>query len=240
MSQQRGQIRVGRITGYGSNKVKPSYTGFTVIEVMTKSSPYGDLGPYVLKNDKGELMENIWQFSKVYPSVPYSKQKYSQYDPTIIWEHPAEVHIDNQTNQPNDKYWNWRKKGMECKYAVRYPVGYSHRHQVLYTLTDSGQKLNYIEARKTIYLPVYVDLVSKSQRFQSLKQRHQNGENLLIIEIDGPHQESLPYYKNKYNVDDSFIQGSTMLATQDNLNVMLNDDKHPFGHGYCLAIALQL
>jgi len=29
-----------------------------------------------------------------------------------------------------------------------------------------------------------------------------------------------------------------MLTTEYHLNVMLNDTKHPFGHGYCLASAL--
>lgn len=41
-----------------------------------------------------------------------------------------------------------------------------------------------------------------------------------------------------YNVDDSFIQNHTMLATKENLNIMIDDIKHPFGHGYCLAMAL--
>ena len=29
-----------------------------------------------------------------------------------------------------------------------------------------------------------------------------------------------------------------MLITPENLNIMLNDPKHPYGHGYCLAKAL--
>jgi hypothetical protein len=62
--------------------------------------------------------------------------------------------------------------------------------------------------------------------------------NLLIVEWDGPHQESMEYYKEKYNVTDDFIVDSTMNATTENIDLMLNDEKHPFGHGYCLASAL--
>ena len=64
------------------------------------------------------------------------------------------------------------------------------------------------------------------------------GQNLLIIEIDGPHEESLSYYKDTYNVGDDFIQYNTMLATKDNLDIMLNDSLHSYGHGYCLASCL--
>jgi hypothetical protein len=65
------------------------------------------------------------------------------------------------------------------------------------------------------------------------------GKNLLILEVDGPKQESLEYYKEKYGVDDTFIEKKTVLATQENLSIFLDDTKHAFGHGFCLASALQ-
>ena len=99
-------------------------------------------------------------------------------------------------------------------------------------------RLNYIEGRKGIYLPVYCQLAKEQPLFKALQQKLANGENLLIIEVDGPHQESLEYYKNKYGVDDTFIQNKTMLVNSENIKIMLNDEKYPFGHGYCLAMAL--
>ena len=63
----------------------------------------------------------------------------------------------------------------------------------------------------------------------------QYGENLLIIEVDGPHSEAINYYQQKYNVKGDFIEQNTMLATPENLEIMLNDPKYPYGHGYCLA-----
>ena len=96
------------------------------------------------------------------------------------------------------------------------------------------------ESRKNLYLPLYVSMVQKEPQFKFLLDKVKNGTNVLIIEVDGPHQESLEYYKEKYNVSEDFIENSTMLATCDNLNIMLNDTKHPFGHGYCLGIALSM
>jgi hypothetical protein len=74
--------------------------------------------------------------------------------------------------------------------------------------------------------------------FKTLVDKLSSGINLLIIEVDGPHQEAIDHYKTKWNVKSDFIEQSTMLATPENLTIMLNDDKFPFGHGYCLAMAL--
>lgn len=57
------------------------------------------------------------------------------------------------------------------------------------------------------------------------------GKNILIIEVDGPHQEYLNYYKETYSVPDDFIVNGTILATPKYLDIMLNDTKSPFGHG---------
>jgi hypothetical protein len=249
----KGSVRVGR-TNYGKNgkRTDPSYKDFTKIIVLMKShSKWGMIGPYDLVDESGRIMENIWQFAKIYPKVPKSKQKCSRYNPTIVWEHPAETHIKNHDPTDNsgeitDEYRSWREKGMNNKYAVRYPVGFHHRHKCVYALAENAgesgsiddTQLNYVESRKRIYLPVYCEMVKKHPLFRELQDRLEAGENLLIIEVDGPHQESLEYYKDKYGVADDFIENNTMLVNEHNIQIMLNDDKHPFGHGYCLAMAL--
>ena len=71
-------IRVGRrIYNRNGSYTDPSYDGFTNIFVLTKSTEYGCLGPYELKDDQGRIMENIWQGEKVYKSVPSQIQTYS-------------------------------------------------------------------------------------------------------------------------------------------------------------------
>jgi hypothetical protein len=102
---------------------------------------------------------------------------------------------------------------------------------------DCYLQLDYIQARKEIYVPLYLESVIREAKFKKL-QEMMKCENLLIIEVDGPHSESMPYYKEKYGVNDDFIVDNTVLATKENLEILLNDPKHPFGHGYCLAMAL--
>lgn len=55
--------------------VDPSYPNFTKIICMTSSTAYGDLGPYVLKNNKNQIIENIYQASKIYETVLAIEQK---------------------------------------------------------------------------------------------------------------------------------------------------------------------
>uniref|UniRef100_A0A6C0EK58 Uncharacterized protein n=1 Tax=viral metagenome TaxID=1070528 RepID=A0A6C0EK58_9ZZZZ len=233
-------IRVGR-RKYGCGD--PSYPNFKQIICMTKSTAYGELSPYCLKNEKGQILENVWQFSKLYDHVPYSRQTYSRYDSRVIWEHKAERHV-NDTGSPTQDYWRWRERGMNASDPIRYPVGFRHRTHVRTALHKIGEneylELDYIDARKEIYLPLYLNAVKKEAKFARLKRMLKEGQNLLIIEVDGPHQESMFYYQQKYGVNDDFIVNDTMLASEENLHIMLNDDKHPFGHGYCLAWALLL
>lgn len=233
-----GHIRVGRLkyTKDGA-PVYPSYEGFTPIIVLTKSSEYGDLGPYLLKEEEGVIMENAWQFRKLYPWVPKSNQPFSRFDKTIVWSHPEETHVSNGI--PNEKYWAWREKGLKCKYPIRYPVGNGiHKSRCICVLTDDGRRLGIEEGRKEVYLKIYAKLVKNRPAFTELKNRVMKGENLLIIEPDGPHQESLDYYQTTYDVEESFIDQDTMLVTLKHVKIMLKDPKHSFGHGYCLAMAL--
>lgn len=243
----RGQIRVGRCTYDRSGKrTDPSYPGFTPILILTKSSPYASLSPYELKDEKGRIMENIYQSSKTYRDVPYSKQKYSRYDHRVIWEHPAETHarLVNGVWQITPEYIYWRHKLSYCPEAVRYPVGYNHRGACLFAMAENEDgtinptMLDYVQGRKKIYCPVYTKLVKQQKQFHELKQRLNNGESLLICEVDGPHQEALSYYQQTYGVNGDFIENNTMIANEANLQIMLNDTKHPYGHCYCAAAAL--
>lgn len=235
-------LKVGRYnwSRYGDCK-QPQLPGYTTVIVMTKTSAYGSLGPYVLKDDKGRIMENIWQGSKLYPRVPKVSVPFSQKYRRIVWTWPEEIHIDSDGNI-TDAYWKWREALMNNPDAVRYPVGITARHTCKCSIlkTSNGyERLDYIESRKKIYIPVYTKLIQEVDDFKELRQRHENGENLLIVEIDGPHHDSLNYYIEKYKVDKDFISVDNIIdVTVDNLKILLNDPKHPFGHGYCLAAAI--
>lgn len=241
--QQQGKIYVGRCTFNRKTKevIYPEVNGCIPIIVMHyDNSKWYALSPYVLKDANGRFMENLWQFTKCYKTIPKTKVKHSK---VLQWDHDEETHMDENDNV-NDAYLAWREKGMNCKYPLRYPVGYEHRNQCKYALAENEngtinyEKLDYIQGRKKIYVPIYIDLVRKEPLFHKLKKKLSEGKNLLIIEVDGPHSESLEYYKNKYGVNDFFIEENTMFVNDENINIMLNDEKHPFGHGYCLAMAL--
>lgn len=250
-------IRIGRRI-YSRNgtftdpKLPVDFPPHENIHVLTQCSAYGSLGPYVLTDDKGRIMENIYQSKKVYQRVPASLQRYSRWDKKVIWDHPAETHVDEKS-QLTPEYWSWRKKLSRHDYAVRYPVGFYGRSKCLYALKRARKytkkekkqgvdieyvQLDYIEGRKQIYAPVYISLVRKEPQYEQLLEKLRSGQNLLIIEVDGPHQEDLDYYKEKYEVEDDFIVGNTMDCTKKNISIMLNDPKHPFGHGYCLGLSL--
>lgn len=118
-------IRVGTKKGGAI----PSYKGYKRVVCLMPSSAYGDISPYTLKDEKGRLLENVWQFSKIYDRVPRSVQRYSRYDKRVIWEHTAETHVESGI--PNEKYFAWREKGMNHGEAVRYPVGFKHRSKCI-------------------------------------------------------------------------------------------------------------
>ncbi len=259
--KQRGQVRVGTCHWNSGKRIDPSFPGFTSIVCLTKSSEYGMLSPYCLtvpmkfpddNNTHDVLMECAYQFSKVYEYVPEVCETRSQYDRTVIWKWPQEKHVDivrgaNETIvsiQVRSEYLKWRKAGMLVQEPVRYPVGKSSMHNCLFSMKSNPDGsidpkiLDYVSSRKEIYLPLYVTAVKKHPEFLKLKERLNSGENLLILEVDGPQSRSLEYYKQKYGMNDYFIENDTIIITKNILDIMLNDTKERFGHGYCLAGAL--
>lgn len=245
-STKRGRVAVGRRV-YGKNKtfVDPSLPSFTPIVSLTATTPYGCLGPYLLRDSQNHILENVWQFAKLYAVVPKTSCRKNAYDKTVIWDWPAQVHWDETAQRPTPEYWRWRAEGMACPHPVRYPVGYHHRHKCMGLILDDADSdpsapfpplLGYIESRRQLYLPMYQRAVIHHPAFVELSERLDKGENLLIIEVDGPHQESLAHYQETYGVGDDFIaKNNTMEATEESLRIMLQDALHPFGHGYVFA-----
>ncbi len=242
-----GKVRVGKCLYKNGKRIDPEYPEFTKIVCLTKSTEYGDLGPYCLKDDKDRLMENIWQFSKIYPKISKNKEKYSRYDSRIIWEWDKDTTFIKKDIIKEDiiteDYYIWRKKGMNSKDPIRYPVGYNNMSSCVGVLLEAEKydiknALGYVESRKKLYGPLYIDLVKKQKRFNELKKRLNNGENLLICEVDVAFQDGMTYYKEKFGVDNNFIENNTMEINQKNFDIVLNDSKYRCGHGYFLAAAL--
>lgn len=212
---------------------KSKYPSFISIECGSKSSTYGELSSFSLRTGEGYFLENWWQFSKVFYFVPAKNIKYSEWDKKIIWNHRKEYHIDGDGNI-TPEYLEWRKKGMENKYPVKFPYAYEDNPAAM--IID-GEVMHEIEGRKK-YLELYSSLVKDEDRYWKLVRKLEDGKNLLINEYEGPHQESLNHYIRKYEVGEDFISKKSVEINEENARILLNDTKHPFGYGYCLALTL--
>lgn len=233
-----GTLRVG-IAPYkgGQGAIYPGFS--PIMAISTSNDQYQALSPFYLRDEYGRIMENLWQFSKVFRG---DSKGFVPTSASIFWKYPRHKQLEN--DQITKDYLEWREQGMNNNMAVRYPASKKYKNTVAFSLVKSdivsldNPPLNYIEARKQIYIPTYTRLLIKTPQFQELRNRWLSGENLLILDIDGPRSTSLNYYMSTYNLGINFIQNNSMEATYNNIDIMMNDPKHPFGHGYCIALAL--
>jgi hypothetical protein len=262
---KRGKIRVGRILKSNTNGKKkfPVTNGYKNIIVTShnKSKLGSALSPYVLKDKKGRIMENIWQFAKIYVQVGPQRQK--------EWTRDPEVHalgykklgrLDLSKITP--EYWKWRYEGMHHHKPVRYPNGFQGKDHCICCLWPKDgeypavleeidneyvemEQLGYIEARKRVYAPIYIDLAKQTEDFAELQAMLDRGENIQILDVDGPDETiygdksvPTPYNKMKKGVHGVNSEVGSIEVTRSNIKAVLHDESQPFGHGYCLAVAL--
>lgn len=149
------------------------------------------LGPVELYNNFFSLnMENAWQYSKVYPE-----------------------YLDNN-GDPSSDYFVWAKNGWNRKWGDRYPMG---KGKIPVYSFWNGEKLNYIEARKQIYLPLYQKAVIETDSFKKLKDVYKKEECITLFDFDG-----YDYSKLNMTLDD-----------------VLNEPKKKMGHAFVLAMMLE-
>lgn len=218
--------------------ILPVSKGYINVLIHTKSQKQElgkQLSPYVLKNINEQLIENVWQFSKIYPTVYKQRQSIHRNQPNVIvWEHDQEQHYIN--DKPTDSYWKWREKGMNNWYAVRYPNGFKGRHECkgcIVGTKDDYKILGYIESRKAVYCKEYIDSAPLTDDFKTLKSMLNNGKNLQLIEVDGP-----DYNLNYAPYDQISKDNPGLDITEDTIKMLLNDPRKPFGHGYVVAALL--
>lgn len=240
-----GSLRVGRLIDSSHFAVTHGFVNV----VVTSHNQHGlgaSLSPYKVSDDQGRLHENLWQFAKVYESMPEQKQGSK-------WKWPAETHVVKGEVQPN--HWKWREAGMKHKQAVRYPVGKEARHKCLYALWPKNyddilnpkaemEKLGYVEGRKRIYAGLYVRFVKKEPEFEKLRNMLADGYNLQILDVDGPdiihddHGTAVPP-TDQMTVGKYGESGvGSIEVNENNIRMLLNETRRQFGHGFCLATAL--
>jgi hypothetical protein len=121
-------------------------------------SPF-NLGPLSLYDDHtARIFENAWQFAKLYPE-----------------------HADSH-GQPTNAYWTWAQRGWGSTRAFRYPLGKGRKP--LCSLWK-GQRLDYITARKQIYLPLYQKAVAGTDAYQQLESIYRQNGSVTLFDFDG-------------------------------------------------------
>jgi len=138
--------------------------------------------------------ENWWQSQKIYPELG---------------------HIVNGVLTP--KFLEWRKRWAQNPVGNRTipetkglcPIGSYH----------NGQILNYIESR-TYYVLKYCQAVKGLKSIKIMVEMLKNGQNIMIIEGDGPLLKNYP-------------EGHEF--TWEFADRMIKDPKSPYGHGYVVA-----
>lgn len=134
-------------------------------------------------------VENGWQYSKVYPGF-----------------------VD-ENNVPTDSYWEWAQRGWNDSWAHRYPMGKGAKPLFSWW---RDEPLGYIQARKSIYVPLYARAVVQTHAFQELKALHECGQDVALLDFDGYN-----YIDMRYSLSD-----------------VLNNAHKTMGHAFIVAMLL--
>jgi len=171
---------------------------YECIYTTSKSKDFGKgLSPFFVGGNielyggfTAKNVENAWQFSKLYKEFA------------------------NENGNPTKEYYKWATKGWNDTYAHRYPMGKGQKP--LYAIWEN-KKLNYIQSRKLIYIPIYAREVLKTSAYKKLKSLYDTGIKIALVDFDG------------YNYWD---EGYSMRE-------VINNPKKKMGHAFVLAMLLE-
>lgn len=165
-------------------------------------SPF-TLGPCALYASHRSLnVENGWQYSKVY------------------------AEYDSNTGIPNVNYWYWAIHGWDNPRAVRYPMG---KGAVPHYTWWAGVPLDYVDARKRVYLPLYAKAVVEHAwpQFEHLMQLANNGDITLHDYDAYNHRDLNMTWENVVNHSDKKMGHGFVLAMMLEGQIT-TDGAHPF------------
>ncbi|BAG41532.1 hypothetical protein [Ralstonia phage phiRSL1] len=146
-------------------------------------------------------MENLWQYSKVYKHLGH-----------LVEDGPRH-------NLPSDEYMRWRADGAARTRADRYPAGRGVRPAYSYwPVTRWAPHLDYVAARKTIYIPEYARLARHIDLYKDLRAQYKKGARIVLRDFDA------------YSLWD------TDLTYVD----VIENPKRKMGHAFVLAMMLEL
>lgn len=230
---RRGEIRVRNVERGVSY---PAVAGFKNIPAWSRGaapwkqlSPF-EIGPVVFQEDgvmkQSPIFENFWQSAKAWQHVDKQNGK--------NWKWPADVHIGPDGN-PNQAWYKWHNALLSHNLPVRRPNG---KIAPLYAWWK-GQKLGIVEARKQIYIPYLQQLYRAHRVYQQLLTEVRNGQNIILLEPDGPH---FSLYPDGMTVDLQLLyrlQDVTQMRDFPDGERHENPGKYcAYGHGLVIALTL--
>lgn len=239
-----------------TEKVIPKDNTYSVkvLSWHAKQSEYHMFSPFYLKTDGNEenvniggvIFENFWQGSKLFSKV-FSCETYAHYtkkgDPKYLtWKYntqngeKGEEHINLKTGEIEPEYYTWRNAVFANKCAVRYPNGRNNRKLTQFTLLikkdKTQERLNYLDARKHIYVKEYMRLIKKLPEYKKLLDIMKSGKDICIFEIDVPSIGKKGLYGKCVDKDGYY------KADKKTIDELMDDTSEPFGHGLCIAKSL--
>ena len=159
---------------YVINRFHPNPYGGLYMDTTSRGDNK-DLSPFFLGPIQAwdgrtvQNVENYWQYSKVYKEHVIPPQSPLNYNNPLFWE-------------PHPEYFTWRNAGWAKKRAVRYPMGKGAKPLYSYYM---GYNLDYISARKQIYVPAYAAAVIHTQSYAILYNAVMAGQDVVLGDFDG-------------------------------------------------------
>lgn len=231
--------------------------GYIRVNVLRwKNSKWKTLSPYLLKTDGNEenvnsggiIFENFYQGCKVYDKVYDNKVYASRYhvgkEKYLWWDFKTKSRedgincdvmlIDNKINY--DLYKRWRDSLWGCPNPIRYP-NKRHRRQncqfsIIIDKQESETRMDYITARKKIYMQEYIRLIRLQPKYDILLEYLREGKNLLMCEVDVPSRGKKGEYGKGCDA-----AGNCKMSLEK-LSKLMDDPSEAFGHGLALAYSL--
>ena len=130
-----------------------------------------------------------------------------------------------EEGNPNENWCRWHDALQNSSFPVRRPNG---RNIPLYAFWG-GKKLDIVKARKEIYIPHLQELYRASPIYQDLLKKVKSGQNVMLVEPDGPLLEEYP---NGLEVNKDLLKNLIEVTSYS------NGKYRPYGHGYVLALTL--
>ena len=150
-------------------------------------------GPCELEDGRvAHNVENGWQFSKVFPN-----------------------HIGSCGNIDKAGYKAWSKNGMLATHASRYPFGKGVG--AIFSILNKN-RLNYVQARQSIYMPLYIQAVRNTPEFKQLKKAYKKDQEIIILDFD-----AYKHYEDNMSWSD-----------------VIHRTDRKMGHGFVLAMMLDV